>query len=543
MKAHAKHLNLALPLVDDAQPIAPARRRLIAPARPTPPVEPVPRARQAWLAIRLPEWSLHAALATLPADGRTRLNQAPLAVMDDDRFRSVLCCNDAAHRHGIRPGHRLNAAIALCATLECLSRNSPAERAHLEALACDCQRFTPLVAVEPPNELLLEVRASLKLFGGIRALIAQVDAHLRACGMTPVMAMSRTPASALWFARASASQRVVAPKDLTTALGALPLHVLHWPPEVRERLRRFGVTQIGDLMRLPRAGLARRIGHERLKELDQAQGRQADLRRTHEPPLRYHDRVILDFEIETTHLAETLIARRFEHLGRFLTRRTAAIRALTITLFHRDLPATPVRVGLATATADLRHLEKLLHETLSSIRLPAPIREILIAADQFSAPDRQSRTLAFAPSQGSLSEGLPHEGVTTARARLLEQLCARLGRDTPRCLLAKEDRRPERTQQEVPVDLDSSGSESAALPALPARPLWLLRKPERLNTFEHETHAFSLIRGPERLCGGWWDGAPVDREYYLMQLREGSLWWVYRNRSTPADLHLHGLFA
>ena len=47
-------------------------------------------------------------------------------------------------------------------------------------------RFTPRVSLEPPDAVLLEVRGSLRLFGGARRLCEQLHAELQAAGLEPV---------------------------------------------------------------------------------------------------------------------------------------------------------------------------------------------------------------------------------------------------------------------------------------------------------------------------------------------------------------------
>src|SRR5688572_27354233 len=155
MTAEPASFTLPLPHIE----VPPARQRTplrrIVTTEPPPQPTADPRRRQAWLAVRMMDLPFAAALRSLTAEQNSALMPRPLVIVDEDRFRSVLCCNERAYEHGVRPGHRLNAAIALCASLECLPRSLPQESTLLESLAHHCQRFTPIVVVEPPNELVL----------------------------------------------------------------------------------------------------------------------------------------------------------------------------------------------------------------------------------------------------------------------------------------------------------------------------------------------------------------------------------------------------
>src|SRR5690606_34567534 len=118
-----------------------------------------------------------------------------------------------------------------------------------------------------------------------------------------------------------------------------------------------------------RGGLARRIGYERLAERDRAVGRQPEVRRDFVVPERYEDRVLLDFEIETTGLLSMIIERRLQRLQKFLSRRNLALDQLHIELQHRDKAITPLAIGLADATADMSHVAQLLREQLGRVQL------------------------------------------------------------------------------------------------------------------------------------------------------------------------------
>jgi protein ImuB len=53
----------------------------------------------------------------------------------------------------------------------------------------------------------------------------------------------------------------------------------------------------------------------------------------------------------------------------------------------------------------------------------------------------------------------------------------------------------------------------------------------------------ALRSGPERIEAGWWDGAPVSRDYFVAANPAGETLWIYRERRDPGAWYLHGLFA
>ncbi len=166
--------------------------------------------------------------------------------------------------------------------------------------------FYARVSLEPPDGLLLEVKGSLNLFGGAQRLCRAFRAGCVAAGARPIVALAPTPLAALAGARAGISFQVLDESRLVGALTSLPLRVLRWPPAVLERLARMGVHSIGQALRLPRAGFARRFGAEQLGSLDRLVARSADPREGFRAPERF--RVHRSFTSEKEHHASLLMA-------------------------------------------------------------------------------------------------------------------------------------------------------------------------------------------------------------------------------------------
>ncbi len=201
-----------------------------------------------------------------------------------------------------------------------------ASAAQLAALR-QAQSFTSRVAIESPGELLLELAGSQRLFGGLHALLRA----LRAAFPQPLkLAMAPTPLAAVLLARAGRNCCITSQGRLHGRLASLPLSYLHWPPAELQRLRSMGVTCLGELLRLPRAGLARRIGPQRLLQLDQLTGRRADPRAALQPAQRFLQRVDPDFETVDRQRLLAALAPTLARLEDFLRERQRGITALRV---------------------------------------------------------------------------------------------------------------------------------------------------------------------------------------------------------------------
>ncbi len=528
-------MNLALPLPfpESAPEPAPRLRPALAPPPPPAPARRTVRRRQIWLALHFPDWPLIAAASDLTTDQRAQLDVLPLAVTDVDRQRHVMACNDIAVNLGVRAGHSLNAAMSLCPQLNALPRDIAKEQSLLKQLAERCLQYSSAVSTADPDELLIEVRGSLRLFGGLQSLMARIRSDLAAQSLTGRITAGPTPESALWLARAS-DREMVRPLELRGALDKLPIAALRWPPDVELRLWRFGTRTLGDLLKLPRGGLAKRIGANFLIELDRALGRCPSLRRPVVETESFHDIVRLDYEIETTALLEPILRSSLQRLASFVKHRQQTVGAFRIELRHREQRSTSIRIALARATSDVGHMCDLLHEKLHSLALGAPVSEVLVTADQLVRAQPTDRSLFC-------SDDRQPQQLAERKARLYEQLVGRLGEQSIARLRAAADHRPECTQRTMRVMVEVKAPPTSVPLDLPRRPRWLLPAPRPISKKQFLSDP-KVIKGPETIDAGWWDGNQVHRDYFVVPSRRGSLYWIFRDRTQPGQWYLHGLF-
>lgn len=407
---------------------------------------------------------------------------------------------------------------------------------RLHALALRAQRFTPRVSLAPPDALLLEVRASLHLFGGAAALRGAMAQECAQLSMPVTMAFAPTPLAALVAARAGRSLTLLDATQLIGSLAPLPLTTLRWPREVNERLASIGVRSIGQALRLPRAGFAQRFGPARLADLDRLTGRAADPRERFETPARFRRRRELPCESTSHALLVAALWPLIEALGRFLAMRQCGVLALECRLLHRYAAPTRCVLRLSTPIADARRLAELLEERLRALRLPEPARACELRAGVPVARPDVSAGLWSPGERGGLSEASGGE--------LIERLRARLGAQALETLALVPDHRPEMAWRAGPP---AAGAAPIAPVAVrwSRRPLWLLPAPRRLSQrsgLPRWRGALRLEDEPERIETGWWDGHDVARDYYTALDAHGRRLWVFRERGSPHRWFLQGVY-
>ena len=490
----------------------------------------VPRpARQLWLALDLP------ALALGPG---TR-EDVPVAVVDDVRGRPcVIAVNALAARAGVQPGLGLETALALAPALEVEPRSAALEARRLEELARLAGTFSPLVCVEPPDGLLLEIRGSCRLFGGLQSLVARLTQALAQRQCVARLGIAPTPRAAVWLARAGEARPLESEGQLGGGLGRLPLGVTRWPESTQQLLARLGLRVIGDLVRLPRAGIAQRFTVPLLAELDEAYGRRPAVRRAYRAPERFATRRELDAEIESQAWLEPVLHELLDELGRFLERRAAGVAGCAIRCEHRGRPPTVLVLRRRELTSLGTQWHRLLHERLARLVLPAPVRALSL----------RSGVLVPLPAATAVLSGLADPAAATAEAGwLIDRLQARLGEAAVAGIQLVPGHRPESATRHV---LPAAGG-VAGVPAMPLpaarRPLWLLREPKPLGVRDGRPWLGApliLESGPERIESGWWDGADVCRDYYVARPVSGPRLWIYRELGAgEARWFWHGLYA
>jgi protein ImuB len=413
----------------------------------------------------------------------------------------------------------------------------------LQALARRAQRFSPRITLAPPDGLLLEVRSSLHLFGGLEGLRRAMAEECAQLTPAVSLAFAPTPLAALAGARTSDSFVVLTAAQLTGSLAPVPLTALRWPPELIARLACLGVRTIGQALRLPRAGFAQRFGAARLADLDRLMGRASDPRACYEPPARFRRRRELSYESTNLTLLEAALRPLLEALGRFLAARQCGVLALECRLWHRNAPPTGCVLRLGAPLADTQRLAQLLGERLRTLRLPEPVRACELRAGVPVSRVLHSAGLWQPGEQGGLAAGSDLD--------LLERLRARLGAEALETLALVPDHRPEAAWRVVAPQADAltrparQAERTVPLFGGAVRPLWLLPAPRLLRQrggLPRYRGALRLEGEPERIETGWWDGRDIARDYYSACDVHGRRLWLFREREPPHRWFLQGVY-
>jgi protein ImuB len=411
----------------------------------------------------------------------------------------------------------------------------------LDTVSLWALQFTPRVA-SVDGAVLMELQASLRLFGGWPALLERLRSEGRELGVSQ-LAWAPNSLAALALARAGRCDGLSQP--LAPLLNGLPLHTLGAVRPHQTTLAQIGCRCLGDVRALPRGGMARRFDPHLLGALDQAYGHAPEVHQWRTVPEVFQQRLELMSRVENAPALLFGARRLLLALGGWLAARHCGTTAFRLNWAHDALRSREagegggITIHTAEPTRNLLHLGRLLAEHLDKVQLAAPVGDLELIALDVQALTEQSAS--FLPDARDQGESL---------GRVLERLSARLG--------------PERVQR--PVLLPDHRLEAmcrwqaAALP-LPRKPLppgsapqpgFVLPEPLKLALRGDRPYyqgELQLLAGPQRVEGGWWDrvgqtSRNVVRDYWVALSPQAGVLWVFQTRLDAAPAwYLHGHFA
>jgi len=499
------------------------------PAAPRAPTATATVAQRLWFCVYLPNLSLE-------ASGPSK--EARVVVEEQHGIHRVLLACPKASAAGIQPGQSSNAALALLPALHIEERSALREQQAVEQLASWLEQFTSVVCIAGRDVLLLEIAGSLRLYGGLLSLRQQLTAGLGQHGFEASLAIAPTPLAATWMARAGRRACVREQANISSMLRGLPLRCLDWPASICASISGMGATSVGDCLRLPREGFARRFGSQRLLQLDRALGRLPDPRASWRAPERF----CADYEMtEEQSDREALFAICHELLlllERFLLTRQLGTQRLRFIFFHLRAPATEVLLGGAEFERRAEHWSDLLRIRFERVALPEAVIAVRLQGGRNQAMQAETERLAFHGKKST-------QGRCYSMSQLAERLAARIGDQSVQSVTTVAEHRPQRAWRLQGLLGGKAVATLSSIRRSLYRPLWMLPEPTLLPAEQgcplHQGR-LTLLEGPERLETGWWDDDGIARDYYTAMNPQGLRLWVFRNRGRTVNWYLHGIF-
>lgn len=524
------------------------------------------------LSVYLPRWPVQlakrehqrATVGRVAREERPTSESASVVVLlaSEKGKQWVACVCERAEDLGVSVGMSMAHAKALLKGTPVLERPFvPDENAErLRRLARWALRFSPVVATDEPDGLLLDLAGCEHLFGGDECMVATIDESFSRLGLRTRLALAPSVGCA-WAMARFADDRVivVSPARVRDVLAPLPIAALRLDSTFVHALNEVGIERIDSLLDLPRQELACRFGADVLRRLDQATG---DVRETITPlrvstpveATRLFDGAVTSLEAVAITVRELLFALVLQ-----LESRGCGARTLDVVLHRMSSEPSRASIALSYPSRDARHLWTLLRPRIDRMNLGYGVESVSLRASRIGKLfSRQSRLDHVGPER----EDGENE---TGWGELLDRLTERLGPRAARAMTVVETYVPEEafplrawpgTRERSPRP-DDDGATNGVDRA--NRPSHLFKAPEPAQVmslvpdgppswmrWRGREYRVRCGGGPERLALPWWEakrGASPNavRDYYEVEDDQGRFLWVFRDHAAN-EWFVHGLW-
>jgi len=490
-----------------------------------------------------------------------------IVVAKQNNALQISALDDAAAYLGLEIGLPLANARAICPQLRVFDADEAADARTLNAIADWCDRFTPLVAIDAPHGLFLDITGCVHLFGGEAAMMRRVCDVLIMQGF----AVSAAIASTSVCARTMSSHVhgcIVRDGEEADAVKPLPVSALGADAAIITGLRRAGLKTIGDVAARARHEITARFGADFTTLLERALG-QSDAPISPRKPLpdyivekRFAEPVATDAVISSTlsRLAQMLVAA--------MAQQGKGARRLEANFFRTDGVVRAIVVDTGQPATKGEVIDRLFHERLDALNDPLDpgfgFDLVRLSASRTEIVVQQQRDL----------DSKVHDN--DELAALIDRIAARIGGQRVVVHLPQDTHIPEFAVLAAQAQHHLASASHAAWPTRvenepPLRPLRLFERPESIKvpfatvpdgpphhfTWRRATHAVVRIEGPERIAMEWWkhNGQTLTRDYFRVEDEAGLRFWIYRDGLYGSELvdeegkpaisnwFVHGLFA
>ncbi|TAD85593.1 MAG: DNA polymerase Y family protein [Bacteroidetes bacterium] len=482
-----------------------------------------------WLSIRNPAY-----------------RQQAFVLHQHQKGRSVITAvNRLANEQHIGLGMTLADAKAMVPQLLAANDEEGRFEEVLHQIAIWFIRYTPVVALDVPDGILLDASGCAHLWGSEEAYLNDITNRLNNMGYTVRVAMGGTVGTA--WALCHYGQLAIAKNgEELQALSPLPFAALRIDALALAKLQKMGFKTIKDVLQIPLPVLRRRFGQVFITKLQQALGAALEVMDPVVPPQPFAERLYCLDPILSRVGIELALKQLLNDLCTKLKNQHKGLRTAELITHSINGRQQEIRIGTNKPNRNSLHLFKLFELKLQTIAPGFGIELFLL----------QAPLVEDLPAvQESIWQNTHHVNNNNLLL-LMDKLTNQLGEQNL-CRYTRDERHwPERAIKKIAPLED-------VIPAHyeppPLRPILLLKKGVAIEaratandipisfTLHGEEHQVVLADGPERIAGEWWIETVYPRDYYYVEDQNGNRYWIFKLVQPPQHggqcWFLHGYFA
>jgi len=474
-----------------------------------------------------------------------QLKDMPFVLVAAERGRRVVkAVNILAKEKGIHENMVLADCKALLPELVVLDYDEAESNKLLIALAEWCIRYSPIISIDVPDVLILDVSGCTHLWGGEENYLNDIHKKFSDFGYTIRTAMADTIGTAWAVCHFGNTMSIIETGKEVKALTTLPAAALRLEPIIIEKLHKLGLKTIGSFITMPNTALKRRFGQSILKRLAQALGEEMEITDPIIPITPFQERLTSLEPIRTAEGIEIAIKTLLQMLCERLQKEMKGLRKCTLTCYRIDGVVVKTEIGTSKPSRNTLHLFKLFENKISQIEPDLGIE--LFVMDAPVVEELNSSQDALWTVSGK------DESVI---AELLDRLSGKTGVQAIHRFLPAEHYWPERSfKNAISLSEKPSTEWRTDLP----RPLHILPVPELIEVsvpipdyppllfrYKNVIHNVKKADGPERIEQEWWLQQGLYRDYYCVEDEHGCRYWLFRSGdydSGNVKWFMHGFF-
>jgi protein ImuB len=484
--------------------------------------------------------------------------QADLPLVIADKIKGaqrLVAVSPQAKKLGLLPGLTLADARARIPDLWVEEAQPHADAALLERIAEDCDRYSPVIVVDAPDGLLIDITGCAHLFGDEAGLRRAFSRRLRRGGMHVRSVIASAPDAARALARYGRIAIVPPGKD-AGAVRPLPVAALELADDHRIAILRAGLKTIADIADRPSLAFAARFGEKMTLRLRRVLGEvDPPLAPLRSVPMLWVERRFAepigragDIEAAITDLSTEAVTK--------LGERREGGRVFEASFFRADGAVRRIAVETGRPMRDAGTILRLFREKLDSLADPI---------DPGFGFDIIRLALPVTEPLEMRQPGLDGHAIEANEvADLADRLSARFGQDRVLRFIPEDTHNPDRAAKALPAAFNPLTSPVWPAPEEdepPLRPVQMFDPPQPVVaiaqapdgpplhfSWRRKKHIVVRAEGPERIAPEWWrTSETAARDYYRVEDNEGRRLWLFRSgdygKPENPRWYVHGVFA
>ncbi|RYD79409.1 MAG: DNA polymerase Y family protein, partial [Sphingobacteriales bacterium] len=246
----------------------------------------------------------------------------------------VTAGNSNAQTQGIAIGMPLADALAILPDLEVFQEKNGQNEQLLKGLGEWCIRYTPIVAIDLPDGLILDISGCTHLWGGEAGYFKEIINRLKSLGYDVRGAIADTIGAVRAIARYGNISPIIKSKQQHEALLPLNPAALQLEQATLQKLNKLGLNTINSFISMPRSVLRRRFGEDILLKIARALGNEEEPIKPIQIPQPFEQRLPSIEPIRTATGIEIAIQKLLELLCKQLNAEGMGLRTATLKCYR-----------------------------------------------------------------------------------------------------------------------------------------------------------------------------------------------------------------